>query len=276
MTELTVWSLNGGRFVGATPNEEPQTLKWLKKLSEPGAKLPDVLCLQDFRVSLLKYLRPLPNFHFAPMTNHKIWGKRELVGICITSKYPMNDIAIRHTWGDGIVRDLDGVDDNNQRIQPGDVADALVLKTENRVAVACTISKPDDPRLWRVATHHGFWVRGGNSNHNQLQSTSTLCNFLAEQGKRYGGIIYTADCNPDKEGRVLRRYSESCGRDCFPPHIKTTVAEHHQAAKFGIKPDHIMVWPNSSGRFTYDVTNVYVDPSPGSDHLMLCSTVRKI
>src|SRR5258708_2348379 len=104
---MTVWSLNGGCFVGKAPDEEPQTLKWLKSLSEPGATAPDVLCLQHFRASLLKYLNPLPHFHFAPMSRHKIWGKRELVGICIASRYPIDDIAIHYTWGDGIVRDVE-------------------------------------------------------------------------------------------------------------------------------------------------------------------------
>ncbi|MEK9180205.1 MAG: hypothetical protein AAB897_02225 [Patescibacteria group bacterium] len=275
MSTLTVWSLNGGRFVGNTPHEEPQTLKWLKGLSEPGATVPDVLCLQDFRVSLLQYLQPLPHFCFVAMANHKIWGKRELWGICIASRYPLNDIAVHYTWGDGIIRNLEGVGDDNERIGSGNIVDPLVLRSLNWAAVACSVCKPGDPAPWRIATHHGFWVRGGNSSPEQMRSTDSLCGFLAEQGRRHGGIVYTADCNPDKEGMVLRRYAESDGRDCLPQDVKTTLAEHHPAAKLGIKADHIMIWPDKDGKFTYDVTNVYVDPSPGSDHLMLCSTVSR-
>lgn len=272
---LRICSLNGGRFVGDSPDEEPQTVRWLKGLSAPGAVVPDVLCLQDFRVSLLKYMRPLPHFYFAPMTHHNVWSGRELVGICIASKYPIDNVVIRHTWGDGIVREQEGVGDDNRRIEPGDVADALILKTENRVVVACTVYEPGNPRGWRVATHHGFWVRGGVQTPQQMQSTDVLCNFLAEQGRSHGGIVYAADCNFDREGGVLRKYVESGGRDCLPVHIKTTVAAQHPGAKFGVKPDRVFMWPDNAGVFTYDISDVHMDSSPGSDHDMLCCTVRQ-
>ncbi len=275
MPTLTVWSLNGGNFVGKTPDEEPQTLKWLKGLSGSDATVPDVLCLQHFRVSLLEHMRPLPHFHFAPMGNHKIWGGRELMGICIASRYPLNDIAIHYTWGNGVVRDVEGLGDDNERIKPDDIADALVLKTENYVTMACTVSKPGDPRPWRIATHHGLWTRKGTTTPEQMQSTDSLCDFLAEQGRKYGSIAYAADCNPDKAGRVLSRYQESGGRICLPSHIETTLAAHHPAAKLGIKTDLTVLWPNSSGEFTCNITDVYMDPSPGSDHDMLCCTVSR-
>lgn len=223
---MIVWSLNGGRFVGKTPDEEPQTLKWLKSLSASGAMIPDVLCLQDFRVSLLKYLGPLPNFHFSPWANFKIWGEKELVGICIASRYQLNDISIHYTWGDGIVRDLEGIGNDSQRIKPDDVADDLVLKTQNCVAIACSINKVGDPKPWRIATHHGLWTRNGVTTPEQMRSTDSLCKFLSEQGRGHDGIVYAADCNPDKEGKVLCRYSESGGAIIYPrtskqhsPHI---------------------------------------------------------
>lgn len=269
---MTVWSLNGGRFVGKTPDEEPQTVKWLKHLSEPGAIVPDVLCLQDFRVSSLQYLRPLPHFHFAPMTNHSVWDRRELVGICIASKYPIDAIAIHHTWGDGMIRDLVGVGPDNQRAEPHEIADKTILETENRVALACTVMNPGEPRM-RIATHHGFWVRGGMPSPGQIQSTASLCEFLSDQACEHGGLVYAADCNPDRQGNVIRMYYLSGGRDYLPDSIKTTVTENHPAAKFGAKPDHIMIWPDSLGNCPYDVTDVHMDDSPGSDHLMLCCTL---
>ncbi len=271
---LTIWSLNGARFVGKTAlEEEPQTLTWLKSLSEPDATVPDVLCLQDFRVSLLRHLRPLPHFHFVPLSNHKIWGKRELWGLCIASRYPVTDIAVHYTWGDGIVRDVEGVGDDNHRIKPDEVADSLVMKTENRAAVACTVRKPGDPKPYRIATHHGFWVRGGRSTPEQLTSTDSLCAFLQEESLKHGGLVYAGDSNPDKDGNVLKTYELSGGRIELPPEIKTTLAAHHPAAKFGIKSDLVVQWPNRLGEYTYKVENVFTDSSPGSDHDMLHCTV---
>src|SRR6185436_112486 len=113
--ELKVWSLNGGRYVGRTSQEEPQTVKWLKSLSAPGADVPDVLCLQDFRVSMIPILvqSPLRHFHFAAMTNHLIWGEREVTGIAIASRYPLHNVEPCYTWGDGVIRDLEGVGNDN-------------------------------------------------------------------------------------------------------------------------------------------------------------------
>ena len=179
---LTVSSINGARFVGRTPGEESQTLKWLKSLSESGAVVPDVLCIQDFRVSLLQYLRPLPHFHFAPMTNHKIWGKRELTGIVLASKYPLNDIKVCYTqvppdW-DGSIKDLDGVGDNNHRWggDRAEEADRRVLETEWRVAIAASVILPfmvGGSDKVRLSTHHGAWVSGGISTREQMDSTRT-------------------------------------------------------------------------------------------------------
>ncbi|MBI4065856.1 hypothetical protein HY412_01525 [Candidatus Kaiserbacteria bacterium] len=275
MHPKTIWSLNGGRFLGKTPEEEGSTLTWLKGLSEPGTVVPDVLCLQDFRVSLLQYLRPLPHFHFAPMTSHKIFGKRELTGIAIASRYPLNDIRVHYTYGGGTIKDLDGVGNDNHRWSGdrAEEADRRVLETEWRVAVAVSVCGPDG--RYRIATHHGFWVRGGVPTAEQLQSTKSLCAFLLKDSDDFGGLVYIADCNLDKEGEVLRRYVASGARDCLPPEVKTTVVAHHPAAKFGAKPDRVMVFP-SGGNYRYDVFNVYMDPSPGSDHDMLCATVHRI
>lgn len=273
---LDIWSLNGGRFVGKTLKEEGPTLKWLKGLSDPGAVVPDVLCLQDFRVSLLQHLRPLPHFHFAPMTNHLIWGKRELTGIAIASRYPLDDIRPYYTYGNGIINDLDGVGNDNHRWggDRAEEADRRVLETEWRVAIAASVCSPVGQ--YRIATHHGFWVRGGIPTQEQLESTDSLCNFLRSDANAHGGLVYIADCNLDRDGEVLKRYLAAGVLDCLPPEIKTTVAAHHPAARFGAKPDRVMVFRQADGRYPYKVHDVYTDSSPGSDHDMLCATVSKV
>lgn len=280
MSELVVWSLNCGRLVGGSPEEVAPVLRWLMSLSEPDAELPDVLCLQDFRVSLLQYLRPLPHFHFAPMTNHLIWGKRELVGICIASRYPLNDIQICHTWGDGVVRDLKGVNERNERIKPDAEADRLVLETENRVVIAATVVKPDPTagpgRLLpaRIVTTHGFWVRGGVPTREQLESTERLCAFLVHQSNSFGDCIAAADWNFDRDGKVLSLLAESGGMDWLPKSVQTTLAPHHPGAKFGAKPDRVITWTRGAGSWhRYRSQSLSVDFSPGSDHGMLCATM---
>jgi len=266
---LIVWSLNGARFAGSTRGEEPQTLRWLKALSQPGSDLPDVLCLQDFRVSLLAHLRRLPYFHFVPMTNSMYFGERELLGICIASRWPVSAIDVIQTWGEATVKDLEGVNGNNERTGPPDESDRLVLKTQNRVGLACTVCPPDLPAGIRIATHHGFWTRNGATTGQQLLSTQRMATFLAEQGRTHGGLLYMADFNPDKAGQVYRIYRESGAKDCLPAEFATTLAPDHPAAKLGVRSDCIMLWPDADGNYTYDVNRVQLDGSPGSDHLML-------
>jgi hypothetical protein len=263
-----VWSLNGARFVGTTASEVPRTLRWLKSLSLPNAHVPDVLCLQDFRVSLLQHLRPLPYFSFVPMTNHMHWREREALGICIASKWPLSQIDVHHSWGNWEVRDLEGVDENNNRIKPDELSDELVMKTENRVGIACSVLKPGAEPL-RIATHHGFWTREGIPSENQIVSTRSMAEFLAEQGSEHDGIVYLADYNPDKEGLVHGIYAESGAKDCLPADIVTTLAPEHPAAKFGVKSDCALMWPNAIGEYPYQISDVRLDPSPGSDHLLL-------
>jgi hypothetical protein len=271
---IDVWSLNGARFAGSTATEVPPTLQWLSSLAAPGAVLPDVLCLQDVRIGVLETLVSLPYFHFAPMTNAMYFGRRELVGICIASRWPITGIDVMETWGDGIVRDLEGVDQNNDRIAPLDLSDRMVLRTQNRVAIACTITKPGDAVPYRIATHHGFWTRDGAVSPEQLESTRKVAAFLESQGRQHGGILYMADYNPDKFGNVYDLYRASGGYDWLPPEIPTTLAPKHPAAQLGIRSDCVMTWPDEQGRYSYRVPMVRVNASPGSDHLLLCASVE--
>lgn len=275
MHPLILWSLNGERFAGDSPLEDSATLSWLKGLSKPGSAVPDIFCIQDIRVSILQHLNPLPYFSFVPMTRHLFWGRREMLGICIASRWPLSDIEIHHTWGDRIVRDLLGVGDDHQRIKPNELADGLVLQTQNRVAIACSVHRSGDSEPVRVATHHGLWVRDGIPTPEQIRSTASICNFLASQGQKYGGLVYAADYNPDKNGCVLQMYCKSGGRDALPPEIATTLAPDHPAAQLGIRSDCVMTWPNADGAYPYTISDVHLDTSPGSDHAMVCCSVRK-
>ena len=273
---LTVWLLNGARFVAKTPNEEAHALKWLKGLSAPDTEVPDVLCLVDFPDPLQKYLGRFPHRHFEPMTNHKIWGERKHVGICIASRYPLDTIQMCWTWGDGIVRDLEGVGDDNQRIKPDAVADELVLKTENRVAIAASVMTPSDGP-WRVITHHGFWTRGGETTGQQIQSTLRLCHFLGRQADDHNGAIYAADCNFDANGMVWGLYkSKTQAHDCLPDEITTTLAPDHPAAKIGVRPDELMIIPNAGYVETYRAVMVTANNEPRSDHLLICGEFKKV
>ncbi len=276
-TRLTAWSLNGNRFLGKSPGEESPALTWLKSLSEPGAIVPDVLCLQDFRVSLLQHLRPLPHFYFAPTTNHLVWGKRELKGNLIASRYPIDDISVRYTWGNGIVKDLDGVGDDNERIKPDDKADRLVLSTEDCVAMAVSVCVPKrhGGGRWRFATHRGLWVRGGVTTPEQMQNTEQVCRFLVDDAYALGGLVYLADCSLDRNGEVFGRYNVHGADDCLPPDIKTTLADNHPAARLGAKPTRVMLFPGHQGN-GYEISGVHTDGSPGANHKMLCCTVSKL
>ena len=275
-SSLTVWSLNGARFAGKSREEEAQPLRWLRSLSDSNADVPDVLCLQDFRVSLVSALRALPYFCFVPMTNGWFFGRRELLGLCIASRWPINAMEVEHTWGDGQVRDLEGVDENNERKGDPLESDRLILATQNRVVVASTVMVPGWPDGVRVATHHGFWTREGALQAEQLESTKTAARFLRRQGQEYGGVLFLADFNPDKDGHVCRIYENSGAKDFLPKSIRTTLAPEHPAAGLGIRSDCVMAWPNALGEIPFQAMSVEVDPSPGSDHLLVKAEFTRV
>ncbi|QNI35686.1 hypothetical protein [Edaphobacter albus] len=266
---LRAWSLNGARFAGKSREEEARSLRWLRSLSDSDVDVPDVLCLQDFRVSLVSSLCALPYFCFVPMTNGWFFGQRELLGLCIASRWPMNAMEVEHTWGDGQIRDLQGVDEKNARTGDPLESDRLVLATQNRVVVASTVMVPGWPHGVRVATHHGFWTRDGASQAEQLESTKTAASFLQRQGLEHDGVLFMADFNPDKEGHVCQIYRDSGAKDFLPRSIRTTLAPEHPAARLGIRSDCVMAWPNAWGKMPFKAISVYVDPSPGSDHLLI-------
>ena len=273
---ITVWSINMRRCVEeAGPEVEAGTFKWLKTLAIPGTPIPDVLCLQDFRIELAPYLSRLPHITFAAMTDHLIWGERQLVGIAIASRHPLIHRMQEFTWGDGVIRRIEGVDDKNHRFDPKVMPDVdeRVNKTEARRIIAATVVV--DGVYYRIATTHGFWTRGGEPTAEQAYSTGRLIGHLRSDSMKYGGSVLDADLNLDKKGVTLDQLTEGGGRDCLPPEIKTTLAPTHPAAKFGAKPDRVMLWPDRAGNYAYYVLEAHMDYSPGSDHGMLCTTIAK-
>lgn len=279
-SQLTVWTLNGSRFVGKTPDEKPQTVAFLEDLAKPGAKPPDVICIQDFRKSLTPLLKRAGLVHhaFCPMTDHLIWGKREEVGVILASRFKLDDVKRYTLWGNGVLKKLKGVGDDNQRIRDADgtfyEADRLVLDTEDRIVVAATVMKPETPGF-RIATTHGFWTRGGVPTPEQRQSTADLCTFLEHDGFDHDGVILIGDLNLDKEGEVLRALEQAGARDHLPSDVATTLASHHPAAKLGLKPDRIMQFGDEWEQHRYDITGVTLH-DVGSDHLLLEATVELI
>jgi hypothetical protein len=276
--QLRIWSLNLGRCVSKNRSEEAPTVTWLKSLPYlPTATLPDVVFFQDIPISkLVQFVVPLyPHFHFAPMTNHKIWGVREHVGICaaVRPHLQIDNIRVVCTQGDGIIRDLDGINDENERWSDAALADKRVLETELRVMLGLTVVTPgEDFRFW---THHGAWVRGGESSDEQLASTEVVCQTLADDTWHSEGLVYVADCNIDKHNKVLDKYIGAGARDHHPEGVHTTLSSKHPSAKFGAKPDRTMDFADSKGDRPYAVSEVWFSDEPGSDHLMLMATVEK-
>ncbi len=268
---MRIATLNLGRCLGKDPYDVSPTLAWVKGVGSGAISPPaHVLCLQDVPASVLGYLWQFQSI-FVPMTDHLIFGRREPVGIAIVSTFPLVDRALRFTHGDGILRDLQGVGNDNQRIEPSELADQLVLETESRVVLAATVMLHDG-RTIRVATHHGFWTRGGVHTDLQRRSTGILGRFLHTQGMQHGGVVFAADTNTDRGGEVIASLQEWDGRDFLPAEIQTTLAPHHPAAKFGAKPDRIMVFSGAKG-YPFSVENFRLDFSPGSDHGMLIGDI---
>jgi hypothetical protein len=206
------------------------------------------------------------------MTNGWHFGRRELLGVCIASRWPLSATETAVTWGDGKVRDLEGVDDRNERAGDLTESDRLVLSTHNRVVVAATAQIPGWTGGFRVATHHGFWTRDGATEEAQLESTRRAASFLTRQGREHRGGVYLADINPDKAGRVRAIYQDSGGQDFLPGSVRTTLASDHPAAALGIRSDCVMAWPGEEGMLSFSSVQVEVGDDPGSDHLLLQAT----
>lgn len=264
---LKIMGLNAGRLL------QERTREYLKNLAINPESAPDVLCLQDFPFRDLGLLEWAPHIAFAPMTNHLINGERAVVGIAIASRYFMTDIAHCTTWGNGILKNLEGVDDKNRRYL-GVESDALVEATEDRVAICATVIK--DGARFDVATAHGMWVRGGVVNDIQRQSTGRLLHFLDKERSRRKGLVLAGDLNIGRGGEIYQMFVKKGFHDCVPDKIDNTLDPDHPSVRNGLKVviDYIMTYGADLFGDVYSVSEVML-LSGVSDHCALSATVAR-
>lgn len=261
---LTITSLNVARFL------QPRTRAYLQSLgnTEP---LPDVLCLQDIPFRDLSLLERWPHIAFAPMTNHLINGERAVVGIAMVSRYFMSGTVYCTTWGDGRLKDLQGVNDKNERYL-GAESDALVEVTEDRLAICASINK--DGVEYNIATTHGAWARGGLANDVQRQCTHNLIRFLSDKSNVRNGLILAGDMNFSRGGEIYRMFTDNGFCDGVPMSIDNTLDPEHPIVRKGVRivTDYVMTHPGHHNKCTYRVTDVKLH-SGVSDHCALLATV---
>ena len=262
---LTPMTLNVGRLL------QERTRDYLKSLNKPGADVPDVLCIQDIPLAGLALFERLPHIAFSPMTNHLINGVRGVVGIAIASRYFLTDITHHTVWGDGKLKDLQGINDQNQR-HLGAESDTLVEASEDRVAICAAVIK--DGVRFDIATTHGMWVRGGVTNDAQRLCMTNLRGDLGYEGYRRAGLVLAADMNFGRGSEIYTLFTEKF-RDCMPPEIDNTLDPEHPFVRKGGKvvTDYIMTHP-AAYTDPYSISEVALH-SGVSDHCALSCTVTK-
>lgn len=266
--QLTVMSLNVGRFL------QPRTGEYLRHLIKSDQP-PDVLCLQDVPVRELSWLmEKYPHVAFAPMTRHSIWGEPAVVGIAVVTgpDHPVTNIVHCTTWGNGVLKNLQGINDKNQR-HLGEESDRLVEMTEDRVVICCSIMGNDD--VFDVATTHGMWVRDGVTNDRQRENTVRLLDFINKEGKCREGLVLVGDMNFGRGGEIYNMCVVERLTDCMPENIESTLDPDHPAAKKGIKvvTDWFFTYEGRPD-MNYEVSDVKLVPGV-SDHCALTATIRK-
>ncbi len=260
---LTIMSLNVGRLL------QDRTTAYLEALNDER-DAPDVMCIQDLPFDGLPLLERWPHVTFAPMTNHYINGERAVVGIAIASRYFMTGIKHYTTWGDGLLKDLRGINEHNQR-HLGAESDKLVEMTEDRVLICARVTKD---REYDIATTHGMWVRDGVVNDVQRSSTAKLVGYLRHEGYARNGLVFAADMNMSHGGEIYNMLT-GVMKDCMPADIETTLDPDHPYSKRGGKvvTDCIMTHPAPRSD-PYRVSDVGLVAGV-SDHQALIATVSK-
>ena len=255
---LNILTLNVGRML------QERTRGYLSALTGP-----DVLLLQDLPYRDLSLLEYYPHVVFAPMTNHFINGVRAVVGVAVASRYFLTDVMHHTTWGDGLLKDLQGINDKNQR-HLGAKSDVLVETSEDRVVICAKVVKGLEE--YDVATTHGMWVRDGIVNDVQRHSTKLLRGALAKEVSRRGGLVFAADMNMARGGEIYRMLGETL-RDEMPPEIENTLDPDHPYVKRGGKvvTDYVMT---ANRRTIYQVADVSLHPGV-SDHCAVSATITK-
>lgn len=261
---LSIMSLNVGRLL------QDRTTAYLEALNH-DKDVPDVLCIQDLPFDGLPLLERWPHVTFAPMTNHYVNGERVVVGIAMASRFFVTNVVHHTTWGNGLLKDLQGINDKNERYL-GEESDRLVEATEDRVLVCGLVVK--DGKRYHIATTHGMWVRGGVVNDVQRKSTAALCTRLGQIGHARNGLVLAADMNMSRGGEIYQMVTDVM-KDCMPETINTTLDPDHPYAKRGgsIVTDYVMMYPTSR-RDPYRVRDVRLLPGV-SDHQALFATITK-
>jgi hypothetical protein len=262
---LTVVTINVGRMLCS------RTRRYLEKLMNLDTKC-DVILVQDMPFRDLPIFGHHPHLAFGVMTNQLINGERAPVGIAIASRYFITDIRHHTYWGDGILKDLQGVDSNNARFL-GEESDRMVAATEDRVVITAAVIK--DSITYQLATTHGMWARDGEPNDVQRTSMRRLRDILLAEAINRGGLVIAGDLNFDRGGEIYNMFTAEI-RDCTPLNIASTLDREHAVTRKGIKvvSDYFMSCPDISGTEIFDITDVR--PRFGvSDHAALWATVSK-
>jgi len=252
---LKIMSLNVGRML------QPRTKTFLERLSGP-----DVLLLQDFPFRSLPLLERYPHVAFAPMTNHIIWGHRAIVGIALLSKYLLTSVAYYTTWGNGVLKDLEGINDRNER-HLGAESDKLVEATEDRVAICTCVRKDADE--YNLVTTHGMWARNGVANDVQRKCTHELVNVLKLELMGRPDLVLAGDLNCARGGEIYNMLT-AVMQDEVPQNVVGTLDPDHPLSQKGIDTVVDYIMSARDGRAT--VSDVGLT-SGISDHQALTATI---
>ena len=262
---LTIMSMNVGRML------QPRTRAFIERLAH-DPNVPDVLCLQDIPYRDLSLFERWPYVTFGPMTNHIIGvgeeAKRAVVGIAVASRYFLTDIAHHTYWGDGTLKDLQGIKDNQRHL--GEESDRLVEATEDRLVICASVEK--EGVGYDLANTHGMWVRGGVTNDVQRQSMKRLRDILADEAQMRDGIVLASDLNFGRGGEIYDMFTEWLA-DRMPPEIDHTLDPEHPVSKKGIKvvSDHIMSCPEFLDSYLVNDVKLHLGVS---DHAAISATIE--
>lgn len=264
-TSLNIVSVNVGRFLEERPRE------FIRRLGN-DILLPDVLVVQDVPFRECPSFEQFPFVTFAPMTNHFVNGERAVVGIAIFSRYFMTNIRHFITWGNGLLKDLEGVDEHNQRYL-GEESDRLVEATEDRMLICARVQK--DGVDFDIATTHGMWARGGIANNIQRSSTRKLRNHLELEAILRDSLVVAGDLNAARDSEIYNSLTQKMS-DCLPRTVESTLDPDHPLSKRGINVviDYVMLVPNGARKPLYQISDVRLY-SGVSDHQAIFATITK-
>lgn len=261
---LDIMSINVGRFL-----DRKCTVSYLNRLGN-DLPLPDVILVQDIPFRDISLFEKWPHVSFAPMTNHIVNGERMVVGIAICSRYLITHITHRTYWGDGILKNLEGINKENQRYL-GEESDRLVEATEDRVLICAQLHK--DGVDYELATTHGMWTRGGVTTDAQWTSMLELRAQLQREAVQRGGLVFVGDLNAGRGGVIYQMLTKEL-RDWVPSEVSTTLDPEHPVSKKGINvvTDFVMTADTDCGH--YKVGNFFFHTG-ASDHQVLSARVVK-